>query len=181
MLRWLALLELQDLSGDVLFGYLALDLVDARGFSAHTAALGVAAWGLGDLAGNLLVARILDRISSLRWLRLSALCVGASFPVFQLASVPGVELALIAVIALLRAGWYPISQAHVYEALAGRSGVAMALSTSAGALGVALPLVLGLLASREGVHAALWLVLVAPVVTWIGAGPGSEAGTARAR
>ena len=45
----------------------------------------------------------------------------------------------------------------------------MALGTSTGALGAALPLALGLLAARVGIHDAFWLILVAPLAILAGA------------
>jgi hypothetical protein len=43
------------------------------------------------------------------------------------------------------------------------------LSTTTGALGAILPLALGLLAERVGIHDAFWVVLVAPLsmLLWV--------------
>jgi MFS transporter, FSR family, fosmidomycin resistance protein len=163
VLRWLLLLELQDLGGDVLYGYLALYFVDSVGTDARTAALAVAAWTSADLAGNLVVLRVLRRVGGLRWLRWTAAAVAVVFPAFQLAPGLAPKLVLIALVGALHSGWYPISKARLYEALPGRSGTAMAVATTTGLLGAALPLALGLLAERVGLHDAFWLVLVAPL------------------
>jgi FSR family fosmidomycin resistance protein-like MFS transporter len=163
VVRWLFLLELQDLGGDILYGYLALYFVDVVGVDVRTAALAVAVWTGADLAGNLIVLRFLDRIGGLRWLRATALGVALVFPAFQLAGGLAPKLVLVAVLGALHSGWYPISKARLYEALPGRSGTAMALGTTTGALGAVLPLTLGLLASRVGIHDAFWLVLIAPL------------------
>jgi len=169
VVRWLLLLELQDLGGDILYGYLALYFVDAVGVDARTAALAVAVWTGADLVGNVIVLRLLPRVGGLRWLRATALGVAVLFPLFQLADGLGPKLVLIAVLGALHSGWYPISQARLYEALPGRSGTAMALSTTTGALGAVLPLALGVLATRVGIHDAFWLVLVAPLamLLWV--------------
>jgi FSR family fosmidomycin resistance protein-like MFS transporter len=163
VVRWLFLLELQDLGGDILYGYLALYFVDAVGVDARTAALAVAAWTGADLVGNVIVLRFLDRVGGLRWLRASALAVAVVFPAFQLVDGLAPKLVLIALLGALHSGWYPISKARLYETLPGRSGTAMALGTTTGALGAVLPLALGLLAERVGIHDAFWLVLVAPL------------------
>jgi FSR family fosmidomycin resistance protein-like MFS transporter len=163
VVRWLFLLELQDLGGDILYGYLALYFVDAVGVDARTAALAVAAWTGADLVGNVIVLRFLDRVGGLRWLRASALAVAVVFPAFQLVDGLAPKLVLIALLGALHSGWYPISKARLYETLPGRSGTAMALGTTTGALGAVLPLGLGLLAERVGIHDAFWLVLVAPL------------------
>ncbi len=169
VLRWLLLLELQDLGGDILYGYLALYFVDAVGVDVRTAAFAVAVWTGADLVGNVIVLRLLPRVGGLRWLRATALGVAAVFPLFQLADALAAKLVLIAVLGVLHSGWYPISQARLYEALPGRSGTAMALSTTTGALGAILPLALGLLAERVGIHDAFWVVLVAPLsmLLWV--------------
>jgi FSR family fosmidomycin resistance protein-like MFS transporter len=169
VVRWLLLLELQDLGGDILYGYLALYFVDAVGVDARTAAFAVAVWTGADLVGNVIVLRLLPRVGGLRWLRATALGVAVLFPLFQLADGLASKLVLIAVLGALHSGWYPISQARLYEALPGRSGTAMALSTTTGALGAVLPLALGVLAARVGIHDAFWLVLVAPLamLLWV--------------
>jgi MFS transporter, FSR family, fosmidomycin resistance protein len=163
VVRWLVLLELQDLGGDILYGYLALYLVDVAGADVRTAALGVAVWTLGDLVGTVVVLRALRRVGGLRWLRATALGFAVLFPAFQLVDGLGAKLVLAAVMAALHSGWYPISQARLYEALPGRSGTAMALGTTAGAIGAALPAAIGLLAAQVGIDHAFWLVLVAPL------------------
>jgi FSR family fosmidomycin resistance protein-like MFS transporter len=163
VVRWLFLLELQDLGGDILYGYLALYLVDSVGVDARTAALGVAVWTAADLVGNVIVVRALHRVGGLRWLRATALGVALVFPVFQLVDGLAPKLVLAGLLGALHSGWYPISKARLYEALPGRSGTAMALATTTGALGAVLPLSLGLLASHVGIHDAFWLVLVAPL------------------
>jgi MFS transporter, FSR family, fosmidomycin resistance protein len=163
VVRWLVLLELEDLAGDILYGYLALYFVDVAGADAQTAALAVAAWTVADLVGNVVVLRVLGRVGGLRWLRLTAVGVAVVFPLFQLADGLGAKVVLVALLGALHSGWYPITKARLYEELPGRSGTAMALGTTTGALGAVLPLVLGLLAERVGIHDAFWLVLVAPL------------------
>lgn len=163
VLRWLVLLELQDLGGDVLYGYLALYFVDVVGVSARTAALAVAVWTGADLVGNVIVLRVLGRVSGLRWLRATAVGVLLVLPVVQLAPGPGWKLAGVAALGILHSGWYPISKGRLYSALLGLSGSVMALDTFSGVLGSLLPLALGLVAGAVGLHAAFWLVLLAPL------------------
>ena len=64
VLRWLALLELQELGGDTFFGFLALYLVDATGASPREAALAVLAWTGAVLAGNVVLVRVLARVGT---------------------------------------------------------------------------------------------------------------------
>jgi FSR family fosmidomycin resistance protein-like MFS transporter len=163
VVRWLLLLELQDLGGDILYGFLALYFVDAVGTDARTAALGVAVWTGADLVGNLVVLRALRRVDGARWLRATAAGVVLLFPAFQLVPGLGAKLVLAAAIGALHSGWYPISQARLYAALPDLSGTVMAIDSTSGLLGAVLPLALGLTAERVGIHTAFWLVLLAPL------------------
>ena len=168
VLRWLVLLELQGLGSEALLGFLALYLVDVTGTSPRAAALAVLAWTGAGLAGNLVLVRALARVGGLRWLRISAVAVAITFPGFQLA--PGLVPKLVAVSAIgaLVVGWYPISQARLYDALPGRSGTAAAAATVASVLGIVLPLALGALAGQVGLGNALWLCLLAPLALLVG-------------
>ena len=74
--RWLFLLELSDLLGDVLLGFLALYFVDAVGTSRATGGFAVAVWSGAGLAGAAAMIPLLRRVDGLRYLRASAV-VGA--------------------------------------------------------------------------------------------------------
>ena len=87
VLRWLVLLELEDIAGDLLAGFLALYFVDAAGADPKLAALAVSVWAAADLAGNLILVRMLGRLDGLRVIRVTAAAVGVLLPVFLL--VPG--------------------------------------------------------------------------------------------
>ncbi|MEX2210333.1 MAG: MFS transporter [Gaiellaceae bacterium] len=161
VLRWLVLLELSDLLGDVLTGFLALYLVDAAGFSRGAAALALGALTLADLAGNLGLLRLLRNGSGLAYLRLSAIAAAAAFVAFLLT--PGLlKLGPLVVLGLVRAGWYPVLKARLYGELPGRSGMVLTLTGVMGPLGSAAPVAVGLVAERAGLGAALWLLLLAP-------------------
>ncbi len=168
VLRWLVLLELEELGGDTFIGFLALYLVDVSDASPRAAALAVLAWTGAVLAGNLVLPSVLARVEGSRWLRLSALGVALLFPLFQLAPGTVPKLLAVSAIGALVAGWYPISQARLYDALPGRSGTAAAAATAASVLGVALPLALGALAGQVGLGSAFWLCLLAPLALLVG-------------
>ncbi len=163
VLRWLVLLELEDLAGDLLAGFLALYFVDVAGVDPRLAALSVAVWAAADLAGNLVLVRMLERLDGLRVLRLTAAAVVLLLPAFLLAPGTGTKLALLAALAAARSCWYPLSQARLYAALPGRSGAVTALSTLVSPIGLVLPLQFGLLVSAVGIGNALWVVLLAPI------------------
>ena len=160
--RWLFLLELSDLLGDVLLGFLALYFVDAVGSSRATGGLAVAVWSAAGLAGAGAMIPLLRRVDGLRYLRASAAVTGVLFIGFLLA--PGVEakLALVGAIAVVNAGWYSVLQARLYGALDGKSGLVL----TAGALfplNAVLPLGIAASADRWGLDVALWPLLAAPL------------------
>jgi len=160
--RWLFLLELSDLLGDVLLGFLALYFVDAVGSSRATGGLAVAVWSAAGLAGAGAMIPLLRRVDGLRYLRSSAVVSAVLFVGFLLA--PGIEakLALVGAIAAVNAGWYSVLKARLYGALDGKSGLVL----TAGALfplNAVLPLGIALLAERWGLEAALWPLLAAPL------------------
>jgi FSR family fosmidomycin resistance protein-like MFS transporter len=163
VLRWLVLLELEDIAGDLFAGFLALYFVDVAGADPRLAALSVAVWAASDLAGNVVLVRMLERLDGLRVLRFTAVAVTVLLPAFLLAPGTGPKLAALAALAAARSCWYPLSQARLYEALPGRSGAVTALSTLVSPIGLALPVLFGLLACAVGVGAALWVVLLAPM------------------
>ena len=160
--RWLFLLELSDLLGDVLLGFLALYFVDAVGGSTATGGLAIAIWSGAGLAGAAAMIPLLRRVDGLTYLRASAAATAVLFVAFL--AVPAVEAKLVAVaaIAIVDAGWYSVLQARLYGALDGKSGLVL----TAGALfplNAVLPLGIGLLAERWGLATALWPLLAAPV------------------
>src|SRR5690606_14233203 len=166
VLRWLALLQLADLMMDVLEGFLALYFVDVVGASGVGAVAAVVVWMIASLAGDALAIPLLARVEGTRWLRASAWAALA-------------KLALLPVLALLRAGWYSVLKARLYAALPGRSATVMALGSVASIAGGLLPLTLGLAAQAFGLGAALWLVAAAPAALLMGV-PRPEGARARA-
>ena len=160
--RWLVLLELADLLGDVLLGFLALYFVDAVGSSRTTGGLAVAIWSGAGLAGAGAMIPLLRRVDGLRYLRASAGVAAALFVAFLLA--PGIELKLllVAAIALVNAGWYPVLKARLYGALEESSGLVLTVGALF-PLNAVLPLGIALLAERWGLAVALWPLLAAPL------------------
>jgi FSR family fosmidomycin resistance protein-like MFS transporter len=163
VVRWLALLELVDLLGDVFHGFLALYLVDAAGARPAEAALGVAVWTGAALVGDSLLLLVLRRTSGLRHLRVTAALALVAYPAFLIVPGVGAKLALAAVLGLLNSGWYAIPKARLYASLPGRSGEAITVAGVGSFAGAATPLVLGAVAGAAGLAAAMWLLLLAPV------------------
>lgn len=168
VLRWITLLQFSDLMLDVLYGFLALYFVDVIGLTTSEASLAVAVWTGVGLLGDFLIIPLLERVSGLAYLRVSAVLVLALFPAFLLAPWFGVKLALLGALGLLNAGWYAILMAQLYAAMPGQSGTALAVNNVGGLFGSLIPLGLGAAAQSAGLGAAMWLLLAGPLALMAG-------------
>src|SRR5215469_1671988 len=162
--RWLVLLEVSDLLLDVFTAFLALYLVATTHASAALAALGVAVRLGAGLAGDALLILVLERFDSLRVLRASVLLTGVLFPAFLIVPGLGLKLAVLAVLSIATAPWYPVLQAEMFASLPGRSGLAVSLTSAAGLVGGLGPLAVGLLAQDLGLSWAMSSLVLVPVV-----------------
>ena len=162
-LRWLLLIEVADLLVDVFTGFLALYLVDVVHMTPAVAALAIAVRLGAALAGDAALIVILERVSDLTVLRVSAAAAALLYPGFLL--VPGVvpKLAVLAVLSAATAPWYPVLQARLYGSLPGRSSVAVTLSSAAGLAGGLGPLAVGLVAQGFGLSWALAGLVLVPL------------------
>lgn len=169
VVRWLVLLECADLLVDAMRGFLAVYLVASAGASPAVAA-GCLAWlGLADAAASGVLIRLVERVEPLRIVRAGAVGALVFYPAALIMPWLPARLACFGVVAAVTAGWYPLLQARLYDALPDRSGSAMALgSVSATVAGIVPPL-LGLLAAHQGVGAAMWVLMAGPVVVLWGA------------
>jgi|CXWK01.1.fsa_nt_gi FSR family fosmidomycin resistance protein-like MFS transporter len=182
VVRWLLLLEFSDLMLDILLGFLALYFVDVTGATPAQAGLAVTVWTGVGLLGDFLLIPLLERVSGLRYLRLSALLELLLFSAFLLAPGYGVRLALIGLLGFFNAGWYSILQGRLYSTLPEQSGAVLALKNVSGLFGALIPLALGLVAQRAGLGPTMWLLLLGPVALLVGLPSGqrgSEVGDQR--
>jgi FSR family fosmidomycin resistance protein-like MFS transporter len=163
IMRWLVLLELSDLVGDILTGYLALYLVDVGGASPTQAAFGIGVWTVAGLVGDVMVVALLERMRGLTYLRLNSLASLALLVAFLLASGIELKFVLVALLGLLFGGRYAILQAQLYGALPGRSASTLALRNLSNLLGSLLPAVIGAAAAVWGLGIAMWLLLAGPL------------------
>ena len=161
VLRWLLLVELADLLLDVLLGFLALYFVDDAGASVTTGGLAVAVWTGAGLLGSAVMIPLLRRVDGLRYLRVSAALAAVLFAAFLLAPGVGPKLMLVAALAFVNAGWYPVLQARLYESLGGSSSLVLTVGALF-PLNAALPLAIAAAAGRWGLGVALWPLLAAP-------------------
>jgi FSR family fosmidomycin resistance protein-like MFS transporter len=163
VLRWLVLIQLTDLLGDVFLGYLALYLVDVAGASPPLAGTGVAVVAVSGLVGDAALLPVLRKIDGPRLLRWSALAALVAYSAFLVASSVTAKIALLIPVGIVTAGWYAIPQGRLYAELRARGGTAVAIAAPAGLGGSLLPLAIGAFASRAGLGTAMWLLLGAPL------------------
>ena len=116
--KYLWLLECANLMLDIFRGFLALYFVDVVGGGAGQAALAVAIFTGVGLIGDAMLIPLLERVSGLHYLRLSAWLTAVCFAAFLLAPPLGAKLVLLGLLGLLNAGWYAILQARLYRVLA---------------------------------------------------------------
>ena len=168
VVRWLVLLECADLMLDVFTGFLAIYLVDV----AHAApALAAAAVGIrlgADLFGGLLVIPMVERLPGQVYLRASAVLQLALYPAFLLVPSLPLKLVILVLLSLSTAGWYPVLMAGVYSAMPGRSGTVMTMTDAFNLIGGLVPAAVGLVASQAGLPAAMWALLLSPLLILLG-------------
>ncbi len=161
--RCLVLLQVCDLLLDVLTGFVALYLVDVGHATPEQAALGVAIRLGSGLAGDAALVWALRRFRGPSLLRASAAAAAVAYPGFLLVPGIGLKLLLLGGLSFATAPWYPLLQARLYGSLPESSGIAVSLSSAAGLLGGAGPLVVGFAAQRFGLTWALTGLAAAPL------------------
>jgi MFS transporter, FSR family, fosmidomycin resistance protein len=169
-LRCLGLLVAADLLVDVLTGFLALYLVDVAHLRPGVAALAIAVRLGAALAGDAALVFALERgaVPEPAVLRISAAAAALLYPGFLLAPGLPAKLVILAALSAATAAWYPLLQARLYGRLAGRSSMAVTLSSAAGMAGGLGPLAVGMAAQWFGLPRALAALTVVPVVVLAG-------------
>jgi FSR family fosmidomycin resistance protein-like MFS transporter len=168
VLRWLVLLEFSDLMLDTLYSFLALYLVDVAGLPAEMGVLAVSIWTGVGLLGDFLLIPLIERVPGLAYLRVSAVLELILFPTFLLVPSLPVKLITLGLLGFFNSGWYSILQGQLYSAMPGQSGTVMTLGDLAGLAGRVVPLVIGLLAQRFGLGAAIWVLILGPIALLVG-------------
>jgi FSR family fosmidomycin resistance protein-like MFS transporter len=153
---------------DVLYGYLALYLVDVVRLDPETASLGVAVWTGVGLVGDFLLIPLLERVRGLEYLRLSVLIELTLFPAFLLAPGLAGKLVLLGLLGFFNSGWYSVLQGQLYSSMPGQSGTVLTLTNLVGWVGQLVPLAIGLTAERFGLANAMWLLLLGPLALIFG-------------
>ena len=150
----------------MLTAFLAVYLVAVGHVSPTVAALGVAVRLGAGLAGDVILIRLLERRDSRRVMRASVPLALGLFPAFLLVPGIGPKLALLALLTVATAPWYPVLAAELYGSLPGHSGLAVSLTSVASLVGALGPLIVGVLAQRIGLGWAMASLCVVPVRCW---------------
>ena len=167
--RWLLLLEFADLMGDVLFSYLALYFVDVGRATETQAGIAVTGWLAMGLLSDFLFIPFIDRQKdSLKFVRITAFMEVFAFAIFLLT--PGFipKLVIVIIVNLCNTGWYPILQGRLYSSLPGQSASLMAIGSVTAPIAKFFPFLIGFLADQFGLQTAMWILLLGPIVLWIG-------------
>jgi MFS transporter, FSR family, fosmidomycin resistance protein len=129
----------------------------------HAVTVVLTASTLGGALGLVLLDRLLLRFAARRILAVACtLCLSLYFFWLHSRSLYGSALWMFFVGAFT-AMQYPIAQAQAYRAAADRSGLVAAVGPIFSGLDLVSPLVLGLIADRFGLYAALVALLVQPI------------------
>lgn len=162
LMRWMFLLPLSDLLLDVLTGYLPLYFTDVAGFTVTQASLMVSVLMLAGLISNIVLIPLLERFPGRNVVRLSAGVTGILYAAWLLAPWLWAKIALIIVIKLVTLGWYEVLQGEAFAAIPGRSGTVMAIHSVIGLLAGGVAFLIGWVAAKAGLPAAMWILLVGP-------------------
>lgn len=163
LMRWLVLLPISDLLLDVLTGYLPLYFTDVAGFSVAQASLMVSVLMLASLVSNIVLIPILERFPGRKVVRLSAGVTAFLYAAWLLAPWLWAKIGLIILIKLATLGWYEVLEGEAFATIPGRSGTVMAINSVIGLLAGAIAFLVGWVAARAGLPAAMWILLAGPV------------------
>jgi FSR family fosmidomycin resistance protein-like MFS transporter len=167
-MKWIVLTELADLMLDKLLEQIGVYFHDVVQVSLIEATNAVAIMTTGWLIGNLLLVPLLERVKGIRILRLTTFIVLFAYAAFLLIPIVLIKYILIGVISLCTSSWYTILRAKAYEALPGRSGAVIAVTSIVGGINLFVPVILGVIADAIDLQTAMWLLLLGPIALVIG-------------
>ncbi len=168
ILRWLVLLDLADLAGDVLIGFVALYFADVVLVSEAEAALAVTTLTVAGLIGHALVIPLIDRVKGLTYVRVSALVVLALYALLLLVPDVIVKYVLLACIGVAASGWYAVLRGRLYSAMPNQSGISIAVTSAWGIVSGLVPALLGVAAEVFGLPLTMALLALGPIGLIVG-------------
>jgi predicted MFS family arabinose efflux permease len=162
LLRWMAVLVVGTLLDELFVGFGALFLTDVVRLTPAAASLALSAQMIGAILGLLALDRLLGRVNGERLLpSLSLLALAGTLLFVRARGIAWAGAALF-LIGLGTSGWYPIAKAAAYAILPGRTGTVLAILGVTAPIEAALPALIGAIATRLGLPAAIGLLSLAP-------------------
>jgi MFS family permease len=144
----------------VSFGALHLEALGATGAQRGVA---LAAGTLGAMGALLVAQRLLARLGGMRVLLVSSAGCAVVFAACLVASSLPLGATLLALTFALAAPLHPAVSARAFAALPGRSTAVNVINSSMATVELLIPLLLGAIADRFGVRAALAAMILEPV------------------
>lgn len=168
LLRWMAILLMATMVDEIFLGFTGLLLHDRLHATFATTSLILALGMIGGMVGLLAMERVLARrpeqlragIRLLPWLALLTL---SGIVALLLAQALWLAAVALFVIGLGATGWYPVARVATYDRLPGRAGLARAITGLVTPFELILPAVVGVLAERLSLVAALAFLGLAPI------------------
>jgi len=163
LLAWLFATALCDLLDEILIVLVSIHVRDDFGASRTWQTATIVAFVVGDVIGLVALDRVIQRVSELRVLAISAAGCAIAYTAWLCAPNAAWSCALIVPVGLFTGPLYPLASAQAYAARPQSSGVVLAASHLFTPLALALPFALGAIADAAGTQMALSLLLVQPV------------------
>lgn len=164
LIRWAILSLLPSMLDEVFIGFSTLYLHDVLHASEILISVIIVANMIAGLLSLLIVDRLLGRVSHRKLLiYLSLITLSGVIGLLSLHSIIFAALALF-IVGLGAAGLYPLATAEAYARQPGRSGTVRAVISLGQPFEVALPAIVGLVASRFGALASIALLGSAPLL-----------------
>lgn len=167
LLRWAILSILPTMLDEIFIGFAALYLHDVLRVSEVVIGLVLVIQTIGGFLGLIVLDRLVGRIAPHRLLIGSALLVLMGVVGFLTLHSIWLAACSLFVISLGAAGLYPVAKAEAYARQPGRSGVVRTVIGLGMPFEIALPGIVGLVASRFGVLAGVGLLGLAPLLVLI--------------
>jgi MFS family permease len=142
----------------------ALRLERDQGAGEVLATAAALAFSVGSVAGAAVTDAVVARFSSRRVLVVSGLVCALALGAFLVTHSAAASCVALALVGVTCAAHHPLAQAKAYEELPDRPGTVQALGQAFVVLDVVAPLVLGVVADRYGLRAAIACLVVQPVV-----------------
>ena len=163
LLGWTVATALCSFLDEVLVSFGALWLDAQLGASPAERAAVFVAWEVGAIAGSVALERLVHRAAPRTLLLGAGLGSLASYVAWLAAPGWQASAAAAAVSGLFTAAHYPLLKARAFAALPGRPELVQAVGSAVGALDLAIPVAVGLVADRAGLLAAMALLAAQPV------------------